>query len=58
MKNQRILVSITLSVGMVFSIQAADSVNTPIPPKGMTALYDSLTLDQVVVTATHTPKGL
>lgn len=58
MKNQRILVSITLSVGMVFSIQAADFVNTPIPPKGMTALYDSLTLDQVVVTATHTPKAL
>ena len=43
---------------MVFSIQAADFVNTPIPPKGMTALYDSLTLDQVVVTATHTPKAL
>lgn len=58
MKNQRILVSITLSVGMVFSIQAADFVYTPIPPKGTTALYDSLTLDQVVVTATHTPKAL
>jgi len=43
---------------MVFSIQAADFVYTPIPPKGTTALYDSLTLDQVVVTATHTPKAL
>ena len=56
--NQRILISLTLSVGMVSAIQAADFICPPVSPKGTTALYDSLTLEQVVVTATHTPKAL
>ena len=56
--NQRILITLTLSVGMVSAIQAADFICPPVTPKGTTELYDSLTLEQVVVTATHTPKAL
>ena len=60
--TQNFLMSIVLLACVAPAIQAADFNNNTL--KGNikndkeTVLYDSLTLDQVVVTATHTPKAL
>lgn len=60
--NQRILMSIILLLSMNSVILAAD-INKVTAKDNRTndndaAVFDSLTLDQVVVTATHTPKAL
>ena len=60
--TQKFLMSIVLLASVAPTIQAADidhnTLKGNIKHDKETALYDSLTLDQVVVTATHTPKAL
>ena len=60
--KQRLLITTSLFAGMTSGILATDHItpdvkdNTAGDSKAL--VYDSLTLEQVVVTATHTPKAL